>query len=61
MKRTADQYFRINETRDTLPVDAMGKYPLTPWERKKNGEEKELSKTAEEKEKKEYLTATYWG
>ncbi|MCG6536370.1 MAG: hypothetical protein L7F78_17115 [Syntrophales bacterium LBB04] len=62
MKRLADFCFRKNENNNVLLENNIGNKQLTPWERKRNGDEKQLSKIPEEKENKnEHLTATYWG
>jgi len=62
MKQTADHYFRKIENTITLPEDTIRNNQMTPLERMRSREEKKVSKTPEEKKnKREHLTATYWG
>ena len=62
MKRMADRYFRSNENKVNVSEDPLDDNRLTSGENRRSGEEKNMANISEEKEnKKDHLTATYWG
>lgn len=57
-----DQDFRKNEHKITLPVDTIRDSQVTPLEIKRNQAEEKIPKIPhEEDNKRENVTATYWG
>jgi hypothetical protein len=62
MKRMADYDFRTNSNTATLPEDAIGDSPLSVLLGKRSRADNKITIIPDEEEnKKENITATYWG